>query len=236
METDLDSTFYQSEHESHFSRIALLQFSANATPMNYESRSQMGIGELAESSALTDAEKKKNVLKWVESLENKAMALNFILITLGAGISYLIMAGLFSIGFFEISKAILVFYEFSAASDIAMSKESAVLEMSLKGLEFLFMAPLSFLVLGNLKRYVSKSQKHADQSLARHELANAKIPIVSLMIAIVSTDLIAKILRKDGLTYQAVITEGVVIIIMIAYLFLLEWLVSRSSHETKKGS
>ena len=183
---------------------------------------------------MSNSEKKTNVLDWVESLENKAMTLNLILITLGAGISYLIMVALFSIGFFEISKAILVFYGFSAASDVGMSKESSVLEMSLKGLEFLFMAPLSFLVLGNLKRYVSKSQKHADQSLARHELANAKIPIVSLMIAIVSTDLVAKILRKDGLTYQAVITEGAIIIIMVGYLFLLEWLVSRSSHETKR--
>lgn len=160
-------------------------------------------------------------------------SLNDLFYVVGNLIAYLLMIALFTVGFWEIGKGIGIFFGYPLMPEQASSRESAALEMSLKGLEFLFLAPLTYLTLISLVRYVATTYSQNDHELARLQLINIKVSIVSLMIAIVATDLVAKILSKNGLTYQATFTEGLVIIILGTYLFCLERLIP---HSPKEGS
>jgi len=148
---------------------------------------------------------------------------------LGGIVAYLLMIGLFVIGFCEIGKGILIYFHIGEIPEWSTSRESAALEMSLKGLEFLFLAPLSYLALLSLKRYLTETRDEDAHHVARLQLTNVKISITSLMIAVISADLVAKILSKGGLTYGAIFTEGLAIIILGAYFFCLERLTGQSS-------
>lgn len=159
----------------------------------------------------------------------KMDSLNNFFHVLGGAVAYFLMVALFVVGFWEISKGIyLVFFGSPSVPEGVSSRESAALEISLKGLEFLFLAPLTYLTLLSLERYVAKTYNQSDHESARLQLINIKISIISLMIAIIATDLVAKIL-KNALTYQATFTEGLVIVILGTYLFCLERLVTHSS-------
>jgi hypothetical protein len=105
-----------------------------------------------------------------------------------------------------------------------------------KGIELLFLAPLAFIVVLGVRRYLKDKFFHVrSKGHGNLLLLEAKALVVSLLMAVVATDLISKILSVGGLTYEAAITESLVIIVLGAYYFALEhavrfWLANEGPH------
>ncbi len=94
----------------------------------------------------------------------------------------------------------------------------------IRGVELLLLAPLAFLVLVNLARYVKAWMDKEDDERAKADLLGIKALVVGLLIAMVATDLVGKILSEDGLDRSSALFESLVIGVLTVYCFGLEWL------------
>src|SRR5262249_42027772 len=100
----------------------------------------------ARSTAETDSER-----TWLTNwLIAKMASLNDFFHVLGGSVAYVLMIALFVVGFWEIGKGIYIVF-LGNSSVPEGTRESAALEISLKGLEFLFLAPLTYLTLLSLE-------------------------------------------------------------------------------------
>ena len=114
-------------------------------------------------------------------------------------------------------------------------------QFAIKGVEHLFLAPLPFLVVCGVLRYVealrprhlwfsSKSEdRHDAQSKARSELVFLKAFTVSLFIAAIGASLVGRALSPEGLTIEVTISSILVIAVLGAYYYTLETLSTHSS-------
>jgi hypothetical protein len=132
-----------------------------------------------------------------------------------------LMILLFAVAFWEIGKALLVFFHVLSPRDSAVPLESLAMTTALKGIEYMFLAPMSFLVYRSLANYVADRALGHQTPEVESEVTETKRLVTSLMFAVVATDLIGKSLSPDGLTARAPTYELCLLVIFGAYLFLL---------------
>jgi uncharacterized protein YacL len=144
------------------------------------------------------------------------------LILLAACASSVLMGGLLITGVFEVGKGCLVYFGWYSLPAGILSREASTLHFAIRGIELLLLAPLAFLVLLSLARYIDSSRKSTVDERTRCDLLRVKALSVGLLIAVVAADLVGKILSHDGLSYTAAVSESLVIVVLGAYFFILE--------------
>ena len=93
----------------------------------------------------------------------------------------------------------------------------------LKGVELLFLAPLAYLVvliLGDYLRCIVVYSPRTDK--VHEEVLDLKCLTTSLLIAVVATDLVQKVLSESGLTPDAAVYEGLVVVTLALFLAVLQ--------------
>jgi hypothetical protein len=139
----------------------------------------------------------------------------------GALCASTLMILLFAVAFWEIGKALLVFFHVLSPQDSAVPAESQAMITALKGIEYMFLAPMSFLVYRSLANYVADRVLGHQTPGVEAEVTETKRLVTSLMFAVVATDLIGKALSPEGLTPKAPTYELCLLVVFGAYLFLL---------------
>jgi hypothetical protein len=137
-----------------------------------------------------------------------------------------LMVLIFAAAFWEIGSAIIVFFRSVSTQDPGLPPESPAIIIALKGIEYLFLAPMSFVVYRSLANYVVN--KVAGHSEGEAEVTESKRMVTSLMFAVVATDLMGKALSPEGLSAKAPGYELALLAILGVYIFLLH-------HMTKSG-
>ena len=151
------------------------------------------------------------------------------LYVVGAGCASSLMVLLFAIAFWEIGKAIAVFVHLAAGPDPRVPPESQAIMVALKGIEYLFLAPMSFVVYSSLANYVVERARGGDATSAEEEVTETKRLVTSLMFAVVATDLIGRVLSPEGLLMaRPPIYELCLLLILGAYMFLLHRMMKHS--------
>ena len=89
---------------------------------------------------------------------------------------------------------------------------------ALRGFEYLFLAPLPYLVFHSLIKYVATFRQPGASEDAEHQVRRAKSLIVSLMVAVIATDLVSKILGPEGVVAGA---EVLVMAALVGYILVL---------------
>ena len=139
----------------------------------------------------------------------------------GLALAGLIMALLFVAGFKLFWDAIVIFFGRAAAKVDVEPKAFALVE-ALKGLEYFFLAPLGYLVFLTMIRFVRSTISGDFDELADKRIRNIKSLTMSLLIAVIATDLVSKILGPQGLGRDSAIAEILVMGALIGYYVLLE--------------
>jgi hypothetical protein len=101
------------------------------------------------------------------------------------------------------------------------------LGVALDGLEFVFLAPLAFLLLHGIWDFMNDVNRgHFRDSKAFPTsplfLIRIKGLIIGLMIAVVATELLKKTVGEHGLSYESAIAGGILIAVLAAYSFIIE--------------
>ncbi|MFH1679873.1 MAG: hypothetical protein ABIH26_04435 [Candidatus Eisenbacteria bacterium] len=181
-----------------------------------------------------------------ESVKEGLAVLAGILYVVAAFAAFALMVAIFFMGFRESGRGILIYFGRAPADLHGMTPESKALQMCLKGLEFFFLAPLAFLILQSLAKYIVSILRNQtdqestgsdgdergaspDRRLAEREehaakckVIGVKALVVGLMIATLATDLVGRALSREGLTYEIALSQAAVIAVLMAYVFLLE--------------
>ena len=66
--------------------------------------------------------------------------------------------------------------------------------VALKGIEYLFLAPVGFLVYRSLAKYIVNKTHDRPDADAKAEIMETKLLVNSLMFAVIVTDLIGRVL------------------------------------------
>lgn len=172
------------------------------------------------------------MIKRDEKIPQVLTNLAYALLVVGILLAGILMAILMFIGFYEMYKGVSIFFNLSHMPEHTASKESSILAFTLKGLEFLFLAPLGFLTLLSMAKYIANMQS-PDHTEADRGILEVKALIVSLMIAIIATDLIARVLSGRGLTYEVTLTGSLFIAVLGAYFVSLHKLANLSGHRRR---
>jgi hypothetical protein len=144
-----------------------------------------------------------------------------VLYVVGAACASTLMVLLFALAFWEIGKAVAVFMHLAVGPDSRVPPESQAIMVALKGIEYLFLAPMSFLVYRSLANYVVERARGGSGTSAEEEVTETKRLVTSLMFAVVATDLIGRVLSPEGLLARPPIYELCLLVILAAYMFLL---------------
>jgi hypothetical protein len=144
-----------------------------------------------------------------------------LLYIIGAFFASTLMVLLFAAAFWEMGKGIAVFFHLAAGADPRVPPESQAIMMALKGIEYLFLAPMSFLVYRSLALYVVDRTRGGGKANADVGVIETKGLVTSLMFAVVATDLIGRVLSPEGLIARTPIYELCLLVILGAYIFLL---------------
>ena len=110
------------------------------------------------------------------------------LMALGLVVTGVLMLGLFGAGFFVVGRALGVFAGVITPHPPVADPVSDAIVGVLHGLEYLFVAPLAFLLFRALIDYIAESRPDGNPG-ADLEIRRIKTLIVSLMISAVATDL-----------------------------------------------
>jgi hypothetical protein len=132
-----------------------------------------------------------------------------------------LMVALFVAAFCEIGTSLLIFFHRIPVRDLTSTPESEAITVALKGIEYLFLAPMSFLVYRSLAIYVADMANGGHNPAARSAVTEAKSLVTSLMIAVVATDLVGKVLSPDGLAQRRPIYELILIVVLGGYYLML---------------
>jgi hypothetical protein len=160
-----------------------------------------------------------------------------VLLGLGSALACVLMICLFLVGFCLIFKAVWTTrYSWSPISTEGshLTDPGNAIVKVLHGLEFFFLAPLPALVFFSLARFfksfqsVNRSSRNfADESASAHQLHRIKAFVVSLMTASVATDLLGKTFQ--GISWQTVIAESTVLVLLGVYWFTLHRICSNKA-------
>ncbi len=140
---------------------------------------------------------------------------------LGAFCSGVLMISLFLAAFFEIGSAVLNFFRKFPNQNPSLSIESELITAALKGIELLFLAPMTFLVYRSLANYIASKTSGVDDTEAEAAVTESKGLVTSLMAAVVATDLVGRVLSTDGFTSHPPIYELLLIVVLVGYFYLL---------------
>lgn len=111
------------------------------------------------------------------------------------------------------------------------SSAADAIAMALKGLEFLFLAPLGFMVVVSVGQYLramvenngtDATARDGPRANAKAQLLTVKSFVVSLMIAVVATELVSRVLEPGELHTESAFAGTIVIVAFSLYLFVLE--------------
>jgi hypothetical protein len=141
--------------------------------------------------------------------------------TVGAVCSGVLMIALFSAAFCEIASAVLTFFRKFPNQLPGLSLESELITAALKGIELLFLAPMTFLVYRSLANYIACKTTGRENPEAEAAVTESKALVTSLMAAVVATDLVGKVLSPDGFASHPPIYELLLIIVLVGYFYLL---------------
>lgn len=160
------------------------------------------------------------------SIENKGiralLKLTFWPLLVFCFLSSIIMFVLFACGFYEMLIALKILLKFSPLPEIYSTRDAAAIKIAIRALEFFFLAPLPFLLVWSLSRYIRGLHKGIPSDEERFNLIIVKSLETTLFISIIAATIIAKSLGKEGLDYTTAISGSIVIIVFCAYLFFLE--------------
>jgi hypothetical protein len=156
------------------------------------------------------------------------------LMAVGLIITGALMIVLFAAGFKLISYAAGTFFGIFAAHEPSADSASLALVGVLQGLEYLFVAPLAYLLFRAFISYIASSSNaddairtSADHAIrirtnADHAIRSIKIQIISLVISAVVTDLVSKILGPSSLTLAASAPGLLAIVVFSGYVVVLQ--------------
>lgn len=145
----------------------------------------------------------------------------------GAICAGLLMAAMFGAGFWELAAGVRIFFGLMPSPQAGARPESEAIVVALKGIEYLFLAPMGFLVFQAIVNYVTVRRTHpVGQELKNAEaaVADTKALVINLMIAVVATDLVGRALAPDSPTTSPPVYELVLFSLLIGYLAVLHWL------------
>lgn len=108
------------------------------------------------------------------------------------------------------------------STDVSTDPAAAVLDECIKGLEFLFLSPLPFLIPVSLGRYIRDSKENRDDRQSKADLLSTKALTAALLIAVLASDVVGTALSHDGLKYEVAISSALVIGVLAMYFFGLE--------------
>jgi len=172
---------------------------------------------------MSDVERRADVAGQPQEQKEKTLAevlLNALYLIFSI-VALVLLAGIASVGVIHIGLGLYEFWRMPSESAAA----GYAIEHVLKGLEFLFLSPLPFMIVYSVGRYLGSLLDFAQETKRRSllgEIVSVKALIISLIIAIIATDLVSKILAADGLTRDAALYECLVILVLGAYLVVLE--------------
>lgn len=146
------------------------------------------------------------------------------------------MLFLFIAGFSEMGKAVIVFFRHSSWISDTEQPHALVLTDTLKGLEYLFLAPLGYLVFLSLTKYLQSKVEADDNPHAERDVLGIKSLIANLMIAVITTDLVSKILSPGGLSRDMAVNELLVMAMLAGYVYLLEHVSRRQGKAETRAS
>lgn len=153
----------------------------------------------------------------------------------GALLSMLTLIG---VGLYSIFKGCLMFFKIITHEDQSLTHEAAALESAIRGLEFLFLAPLVYLLLLSVTRYLvsmhgsSSHESGNNQPLkARSDLLIVKAFNITLIIAVIAASLMGRAISVNGLTYENTLCGVLLIIVLVIYVVIQEKIISNLNKE-----
>ena len=172
---------------------------------------------------MNDQSNEQNPFEWLSHqclkyLSGIALLFMVVLIVLG-----MLTMGL---GIFRMCK----YFVLSIASFGAGSGEVPVafaLAAALDGLEFVFLAPLAYLLLHGIWDFMNDARRGHFRDPNKMPasplfLVRIKALIIGLMIAVVATELLKKTVSERGLSYESAIAGALLIAVMALYSFIIE--------------
>lgn len=110
-----------------------------------------------------------------------------------------------AMGFFTIGQGVWSFYKHCVAPGAVHHEGSSnggsheALHLTISGLEFLLLAPLSYLLLRSLADYIEDlAEDNKISEVAKESILEAKILSIGLLFSIVATHLIGKLILAHG--------------------------------------
>jgi hypothetical protein len=138
---------------------------------------------------------------------------------LATGFACVTMLFLFAAGFYEFGKAIAIFFGVIAPHTQTYPPNVLALKMSVRALEYLLLAPLPYLLMLSMVRYVESMAAGEISGRVRAELAEVKAFWVALLIGILGATMVAKALADREVGYETAISGGIVIALLSAYFY-----------------
>jgi len=122
--------------------------------------------------------------------------------SIAALLACIIMAGLMAIAFAEYFHAWAIFFWNAPYDTSLQTRDRAALEGAIRATEFLFLAPVGYLVTLALAKYVyaSVSETRAAIAYAEAEVLRVKSFVIGLLIAIVAANAVGRALTAKGVT------------------------------------
>ena len=150
----------------------------------------------------------------------------------------LLMAGLLAAGIAEGAKACLIFFGRIAPPLGFSSPDGAAMELGLKAVELVLLAPLGYLFVSSLAIFIRALVEQESEAWvsALHLVEGVKTLATSLLISIVAADLVGKILKADLLPVSTVLMEGMIFLLLITYFVALARRSKGRSGSTEAGT
>jgi hypothetical protein len=137
---------------------------------------------------------------------------------------------LVSIGLVEAASGALTFWLSFTGSVAGLpggSEPAAkALALTLKGLEFVFLAPLPLLVLHTIRDYTwhltpGRPTSGDERIVAHSRLDEVKSLIISIMVAVIATDMVSRVLGNSPFGYDQAVPRLLAFVALAGYLLLL---------------
>jgi hypothetical protein len=166
---------------------------------------------------------------------------------LAAFAAAIVLLLLLAVGLWEMIRGVAVFWHLAERPAMYASEDAAALQMAARGLEFLFLAPLGFLLVFGVTHYVAARVAPPDDSLEEHRdsrlqrLEEARLDLlvvkaftVSLFAAVVAAGLVGRALTPAGLSYSDAISGSLVLVVLASYFVVLEKLIGEARRHIRQ--
>lgn len=103
----------------------------------------------------------------------------------------------------------------------------------LEGLQYIFLAPLGFLLFRGISDYVVGIIDSDPEAVSTHFLMRIKALIIGLMAAVTATDLLKRALAEEGLNYRTAVCGCLLIVVLAGYSLILEQSAGNARREAR---